>query len=57
MTECQLHELFLTDCRISLLACLSSSLDHGNRGIKVSTVGEEADLGTWSNTEEGRPQS
>ena len=44
----------LTDYRTFLLACLSSGLDHENRGIKVSAVGEEADFGTWSSTEEGR---
>lgn len=49
------HQLFLTEYRIFLLSCLPSSLNLGNRGIKVSTMSEVADFGIRSTMEEGRP--
>lgn len=47
------YQIFLMEYRIFVLACLPSSLDHGNTGMKISRMGEEANFGTWSSTEEG----
>ena len=48
------YQLPLIGYRIFLLACLPPPIwTVGREKIKVSTVGDKADLGTWSSTEEG----